>query len=466
MNSTFPRAHLATGATRADPKLAAAIQVVGVHYPEYASTAAAKECGKPLWSTEDGFGGKAGWPGACTVAKTCNRNYVHGKMTKTVIWALISSYYDNLPWPDCGLIRANTPWSGHYEVQPCLWATAHTTQFAEPGWKYLDGQACGDLPGGGSYVTLKSPQGIDYSVIIETVDAKQVQPVAFQLAGGLPTGEVHVWRTNQQEQFLHLETVNPVAGNLAVTLDPGAIYTLSTTTGQRKGSPPVPPEGPFPVPYHEDFEAYAPGSMPKYFGDQGGCFEVGPRADGKGRSLRQVMPQEGIRWHYHANPPPETFFGDGAWRDYTVSADVLIEKAGSVCLFGRVAAVKQDQKLPCGYGLKVDQAGSWELYSDKARLAAGKAPFTADTWHNLRLVFAGDTILAVLDGSPLSEVTDNAHRAGMAGVGSGWNGAQFDNVSVVVRPAVRVALRPKRLALDGLAWLSAPDPKNIGHDQK
>jgi galactosylceramidase len=416
---------------KADPELAAAIQVVGVHYPQYASTAAAQGCGKPLWSTEDGFGGKSGWAGAATVAKICNRNYIRGKMTKTVLWALITSYYDNLPWPDCGLIKANTPWSGHYEVQPNLWAAAHTTQFAQPGWKYLDGQACGDLPGGGSYVTLKSTNGTDYSVILETIDAKQSQPITVELSGGLSAGEVHVWRTNRQEQFAHLKTVRPAGGKLAITLDPEAIYTLSTTTGQQKGTPPVPPPRPFPMPYREDFEAYAPGSMPKYFSDQGGCFEVVRRADGKGRSLRQVMPQEGIRWHYHANPQPETFFGDATWRDYTVLADVFIEEAGAVCLFGRVAAVKQDQRLPCGYWLKIDQTGKWELANDKARLATGQAAFSAGTWHTLKLVMAGDTILAALDESPLAKVTDTTYHAGMVGLGSGWNHAQFDHIAVV-----------------------------------
>ena len=127
------------------------------------------------------------------------------------------------------------------------------------------------------------------------------------------------------------------------------------------------------MPYREDFAAYQPGSMAKYFCDQGGCFEVVRRADGNGGALREVMPREGIRWHYHANPPPETFCGDAAWRDYAVSADVLIEKAGSV-RFGRVAAVKQDQKLPSGYRLKIDQSGQWELGSNKRGWRAARPP--------------------------------------------------------------------------------------------
>ena len=141
-------------ALRADPELAAAVQVVGAHYTKYKSPQTAKDCGKPIWSSEDGPW-RGDWEGACRLAKTYNRNYLEGRMTKTIFWSLVTSYYDNLPLPGSGIMRASTPWSGHYEVQPAVWATAHTTQFAQPGWKYLDG-ACGMI-GRGSYVALKCP---------------------------------------------------------------------------------------------------------------------------------------------------------------------------------------------------------------------------------------------------------------------------------------------------------------------
>jgi hypothetical protein len=49
----------------------------------------------------------------------------------------------------------------------------------------------------------------------------------------------------------------------------------------------------------------------------------------------------------------------------------------------------------------------------------------------LKLVMAGDTILAALDESPLAKVTDTTYHAGMVGLGSGWNHAQFDHIAVV-----------------------------------
>lgn len=89
-----------------------------------ASTPAAIQTGKLLWSSEDGPW-SAEWNAAATGSQTplqvtYNRNYIIGKMTKTEIWSPITCYYDNLPLPGSGLMRANTPWSGHYDLQPAL----------------------------------------------------------------------------------------------------------------------------------------------------------------------------------------------------------------------------------------------------------------------------------------------------------------------------------------------------------
>lgn len=89
---------------------------------------------------------------------------------------------------------ANCPWSGYYHGGKNLWVFAHTTQFTRIGWQYLD-NAYGYLPGG-SYVTLKSPDGHDFTTVIETTDATGPQVVDSSLSAhwvcaklrcGLPT---------------------------------------------------------------------------------------------------------------------------------------------------------------------------------------------------------------------------------------------------------------------------------------
>ena len=119
-------------------------------------------------------------------------------MTATINWPIVAAIYPNFPYSTDGLILANQPWSGWYSVGKQAWVTAQTTQFTAPGWNYID-SASGYLGGSGtngSYVTLKSPDGSDWSTIIETTQASAAQTVNFTVTGGLSTGTVHVWTTN------------------------------------------------------------------------------------------------------------------------------------------------------------------------------------------------------------------------------------------------------------------------------
>jgi hypothetical protein len=114
-----------------DSALSNAVARIGAHYPQSVSPPAAQSCSQPLWASEDGIGGST-WASARKLGKLFNRNYVTGRMTKTEIWSPITSYYDILAASDSGLMRANTPWSGNYQVAPAIWCAAHTTQFAFP----------------------------------------------------------------------------------------------------------------------------------------------------------------------------------------------------------------------------------------------------------------------------------------------------------------------------------------------
>ena len=63
---------------------------------------------------------------------------------------------------------ASEPWSGHFAVTPTLWATAHTTQFTQPGWRYLaKGRGSGILSGGGTFVSLVSAAK-ELTLVVET----------------------------------------------------------------------------------------------------------------------------------------------------------------------------------------------------------------------------------------------------------------------------------------------------------
>lgn len=424
-----------------DPAFAAAVDVLGVHYPRDKRTwamttpASAEKLGKRLWSSEDGPW-RGDWQGAETLAKIYNHNYIDSRMTEAETWSPVTSYYDVLSLPGSGLMRANTPWSGYYEVRPAIWVTAHTTQFAQPGWRYID-SACGYLAEKGSYVTLRSSSSSDYSVIVETIDAKAPQSVTVKITGGLSQAMVHAWRTNRSDFFDHLGDITPEKGVFSLSLDPNSIYSLTTTTGQQKGTTFPPASKTFPFPYHQNFDNVPSGQSPPFWSDQDGTFEAAPCKGRAGRCLQQAIAKMPIPWG--ATPDPFSLFGNVEWKDYQVSTDALLTGPGEVALFGRIessdAFLDGKAKWPSAYVLDVREDGHWDLDSAKYKtptrtLASGLAPFAAGHWHSLHLRFHGSEIEALIDGKAVAKVSDTAHQAGMAGVGSGWNSAQFDDVDV------------------------------------
>ena len=439
-----------------DPALSNAVARIGAHYPQSVSPAAAQSCSQPLWASEDGIGGSA-WATARKLGKLFNRNYVTGKMTKTEIWSPITCYYDILAASDSGLMRANTPWSGNYQVAPAIWACAHITQFAFPGWKYLEGGASALLPSGGSSVALVSTNLGDYSVVIETFDATAAQTVTFHLTNGLSTAALNLWQTTQTNQFVQLGQVTPAGGTFTCTFQPECIYTLTTTSGQAKGGATPPPSAPFPLPFKDDFESYAVGQTPKYFSDQAGTFETFTRADGQGQCLRQVLPQVGIRWA--SEWYPYTLIGDAAWTDYDVSANVLIEtNGGFVFVMGRVGSVPGfSDPLPRGYWLALNNAtAQWELHSSSNLLVSGAAAIPTNTWHQLRLAMQGNSLRCYVDGVLVTNVMDYAYSSGMAAIGCGWHGAQFDNFVVRRLHRAGLSLAPAATATASSVWQNDP----------
>lgn len=431
-----------------DPELASAVDVIGVHYPlvngRITTTDAARKTGKPLWSSEDQPNGGGGpflsrdWPyGGRVLAHLYNQNYLQGSLTATEIWSPITSYYDNLAAPNSGLMYANTPWSGHYDVQSAIWVTAHTTQFAQPGWQYLD-SASGALPEKGSYVALRSTDNKNWSVILETIGAHHPQTVSFRLAGGLATTEVRIWETNSVRTFEQVGGVKPVNGEFEYTFEADSLYSLTTTTGQGKGAAQAPPAAAFPLPYADDFERTPLNHTPKYLSDQDGAFEV-HRCDGRaGQCLEQVISSKPIPWG--PLPDPFTLAGGAAWTDYSVGVDVHFLATAAATVMGRIdsADVFQDGKarLPSGYILRLAPSGAWELLSAEFKkpevtLASGSAKIDLSEWHHIELRFRGRQIVASLDRAPLATVENSAHTHGMFALGTEWDHIQFDNLKVI-----------------------------------
>jgi len=439
-----------------DPQFAASFEIVGNHYPKFvpevktqARWQACYDSGKPLWGSEIGSANYHN--GATGLAKLYNQGYIGSKMTAFINWSTIWSVLEGLPFSGCGLMLANTPWSGHYEVGKSIWATAHTTQFAQPGWQYLD-QACGYFGGdakNGSYVTLVSPNHKDFSLIVETIDAKSPQSATFTVGGGLSTSVLHCWKTNlrsnkTEDWFIKQADLSPKDGSFTVTIEPGCIYSLTTTTGQAKGVTSPPPSAMLALPYIEDFQKYDIGATPKYFSDQHGTFEVAPATGGRqGKCLRQMVTAKPVHWNRDADPA--TLIGDPVWKNYRVSSDVLLEQPGYVDLVGRMIGSKT-QNLVTGYHLRLTDKGHWSLFvvyhpKDKEKtappdkeLASGELPAAAGIgkWHKLSLGFAGSQITASIDDAIVADkVFDDTFMSGLVGLQANrWQTAEFMNFTV------------------------------------
>jgi len=434
-------------AMRDDADLYKAVDFIGVHYSlvdgKYTTPGDARKIGKPIWSSEDQPNSGGGpivsreWQiGGRILARLYNRNYLEGGFTKTEIWSPVTSYYDILAAPNSGLMYANTPWSGFYNVQGAIWATAHTTQFALPGWQYID-NACGHLPEQGSFVSLRAPDRKDWSVVVETIDAKKPQRIILSARPGLPLKRIHVWETNAQRTFEHVSDLAPVNGELSYTLEPDSLYTFTTTTGQGRGTAQPPPSTPFPFPYADNFEDTEIERAPRFLSDQDGAFELHPCVNREGRCLEQVIIEKPVPWG--PLPDPFTLAGDIHWSDYRIAVDFMIAGDGPVTLMGRVesADVFQDGNAiwPSGYVLSLRADGKWALSSSAYKaatreLASGVVPALTGKWHHAVLRFEGVKISAICDGVTLASVSDSTHAKGMFAIGTGWNRAQFDNLSV------------------------------------
>ena len=283
---------------------------------------------------------------------------------------------------------ANTPWSNHYEISATLWVAAMTTQFAQPGDTYLasgmlcaadtcgvasscncTGQRCGgQIPcGSGSHVSYLAADGSDISIVIETMWKNGSvagtggpygdQTLTFQLNGRLRSIQsLHRWVTNETHQFLQLDDVPVGAGGaLTVSVPRNTIWTLTTTTGQRKGKGDavvIPPAKNFSsfLPLHYDFEGLALDSLPRYFSDMQGAFAVA-RQVGESGSGNQVMRQNAPvspTASEGCGSTAATAIGDNSWSHYNISMRARTMKPGKLYLTSHAGTAHHGQMHQAG----------------------------------------------------------------------------------------------------------------------
>ncbi|XP_063078852.1 galactocerebrosidase [Engraulis encrasicolus] len=442
-----------------DPHLNGAVEIIGVHYPGTNTTPVALSTRKTLWSSEDysTFNNAVG--GGCW-ARILNQNYVNGRMTSTISWNLVASYYRDLSFGGDGLMTAEEPWSGNYVVQSPIWITAHTTQFAQPGWRYL--QTVGHLTHGGSYVALTDGKG-NLTVVIETMThdhsicvrpalppySVTPQNATFILKGSFSTvTELQVWHSkldfdqSKHSLFKKLETVKVEAGFFTLNLGVDEVYTLTTLTTGQKGHYTDPPNSsPFPKKYLDDFNVRNPAfDEAPYFADQTGVFEYFQNLTDPGPhvfTLRQVVTHRPIAWASDADQTI-SIIGDHNWKDVTVTCDVFIETAntGGVFIAARVDKGGEEVRQATGVFFWVFANGTYKVTNDiggKTVRAEGLSGTTAGKWHTLALSIKGPWAYGELNGYPLwKDAVILNPKNGWAAIGTAsFEYAQFDNFQVL-----------------------------------
>jgi hypothetical protein len=234
---------------------------------------------------------------------------------------------------------------------------------------------------------------------------------------------VHVWSTNLRGpgQFIRRGDITPRKGVFVTLLQPGYVYTLTTTTGQSRAGgrlAPVPAAGPMPVRYTATPDAAGMANMlAPVEGSFGYVHGV----------LTQTAAGEPAEWQYPGpSPGPYAIVGWKTWRDYTVSARVSLPASATASAPSGAALIARFQGFRKstvsrfrGYELKVRSNGAWQIVASgpaAVTLASGRvAPARTYT---LSLTTRGTTISAQINGVRVTTVGSHAYRYGLAGLGS------------------------------------------------
>jgi hypothetical protein len=477
--------------------------------------AAAIASGRPLWASELGAMDAGAQPGCvqpCAPAmdRAVVRGYLDARLTGYLEWPVIDSMPPGLPYENRGLVTADQPWSGAYRVNAMTWAIAQFTQVVWPpwpgnpgGWRYLD-SASGFLQGDradGSYVTLVRRAGTDWSMIIEATTASAPQQVSVRVTGGhrLAGRPVHVWASDFSASgsrpaawFARQADIRPSSdlgaqrrpgaggsggsppgkqsggssprastASFTFTVQPGWVYSLTTTSGQGKGRAAGPRPAPFPLPYRSSLGSSGPAGgaddEPPYLAAQDGSFELarcprpggGPVVASTVSCTRQTTVPTPIFWHNAPAPGwryPYATVGGAGLANYSVSVDTLLTQVGtSAGLIGRLRrrGGQPDIGHFDGYLFDVAASGAWALIRNDVApgrtvtLAAGRLPrpLGRGRWHRLSLAMSGPRLTVAVDGHQVAAVSDPAWRSGLAGIEAGaltgtWPQAEFRNLSV------------------------------------
>jgi hypothetical protein len=431
----------AASTINSDAALKADVFAQSAHYTD-SSTSTAQSSGMPLFNSESDTG-MMDWSRGIWVARRIATALSTGKQSMWMYQPALDSVYENIKYQRKGILTANTPWSGYYEIQKDLWLTAQFTQFADVGWKILD-SGSGAVDADNSYVTFKDSASNNYSIVL--VNGGSYNATYTFNTTNLSTAALNVWATDQNAQFVQKTSITPSSGSFTITVPAQSVYSLTTTTGQQKGTPTysIPANSNISLPYTDDFSSYAIGDQAKYFHDQDGAFEVADDGTG-GKVLKQVVTNLPTPWGSGNSQKPFSVIGGLNLANYQVSSDVKIPDTSSyasvVARINEVDGMAASNTEPEGYSMRLGGNGSWALRKSTGgtvtTLSSGTITgYNNANWHNVKIAANGTTITGYVDGVLLTTVTDGTFSSGNAAIATDttstttWPAVMYDNFKI------------------------------------
>lgn len=441
------------------------VSIVGVHDScpadpttgySCTTTQTARNLGKPLWDSE--IGGMDANTGAADMVRAINRGYNESGLTGYVQWPLIDSMPSGLPDENRGLLTADEPWSGNYQVNLMTWAIAQTAQFVNAGWVHVGG-ANQPLGVSGTYNTYQAPNHSAWSLVAENSSdyaGQTVVPrqISVTVSGGLPSSVVHVWATNlwihssSPQWFAHEADIHLSNRKFTYTIQPGYVVTFTTTTGQSKGTTSPPASTSLSIPYSNTLTADDGSDEPSLLSPQDGSFQLVNCDDGEsGLCTQQMTPMEPVLWAANGQGTnyPYATIGGSNWANYAVSVRMLFtETNGSGGVIGRFSNRGGSIGGFDGYLLDVNENGNWRLLKNNST-ATTTEPETlisgtisslgVDKWHTISLGMNGSNLAASIDGNVVGVASDSSYSSGPAGIEAGaftdnWPINQYQDFTV------------------------------------
>lgn len=454
-----------------NPSLRDAVDILGEHYNTRAGENALtlnRDFHKEIWYTEgiaptniarlavnsDGVG-ITGKNGALDVCNRIINAYCNGKMTMYEYQPAAAAYYSGVSYFPKGLLTANTPWSGFYDLDSGIWLSAHFTRFTKNGWRLVDSACFGDgeenhfIRGTThNYMTALDPETGDYTIIICN-DSPDTRRYAFTLENmARSEGVLHLWESRHPDKnqpwytnlLKNIREVQIINQKFNIDVKPFSLVTLTTL---QKPPLDIPlckfKDVPLDIRYTDNFDygdGFARGGAPLYTTDYGGAFEI-EAVNGEKLLVQKITAaNKPLDW-YKETPSPITTLGDDRWCNYSAEIGFKLDApAADNYVFIGVRYLTSDLDVKTaenGCALKVFADGSWVLNKNGVPAVGGHSDsFDPTAWHSLKITAAGRKITAHLDGSLAAEFFDNAACAhsGRVSLGSGLYRNAFRSLKI------------------------------------